>query len=895
MKRHLCALVLSLTLPVLATAADGTTLKSARQRLLRGNTDEAVGQYEELAKDAKQKSAAASGLSRCYEAQGDYDKALSVVEEALKSDAKSLDLLSRRAELLYLRGRWDDAEKAAQSAIDIDKQGVRARWVRVQVWRDRGELEKAKRELPWFTRLYNETEVKDPDDLYALGLAVSEYTRWKKGLADDFKTVIGELYDGALRADKDFWPAEYQAGRLLLEKYNTPDALKAFDKVLTINPNAPEPYVGKALMAIERLELREAEDLIERALKSNPHHPEALRLRADLHIIAGDYPAALTELDAARKVNPRDEETLGRVAACLFLQRKQADFDALAAEVAKNDSVPAVFYHQLGERLEERRRYEDAEKFYKKAVELRDAKEKGVDGPPMSVAAALNSLGLLYMRMGEEKEARKALDTAFKLDPFNVRVSNTLTVLDHLAKYQTIKTEHFELRYDEKNDGAFAQYIAGYLEEIYAGLAKQFDYRPKGPILIEVFKTHEMFSGRVVALPDLHTIGACTGRMFAMVSPYGTRGGKKLAPFNWARVLRHEMVHIFNLEQTHFLVPHWLTEGLAVTNEGFPRPQPWNALLLKRVPAGELMTLDNIDLGFMRPKGPDDWSMAYCQSQLYVEYLKLKFGERVVGELLAAYADGLSTDAVLSKVCKVDKANIEKGYRDYLDGVVKEIKAKPPDKAMTFSQLRDALKKEPDNADLKARLAEAYYSRDKAEARKLAKEVLAGKPNHPLASYVLGRLTEAAGDRDEAIKLLEGGLDKNSPEPKVLRELAKMYYNSGQFDKAAEAAEQGRRVEPYERQWLVELARVYSQTNDRARQIAVLKDLVPTDADDFDNRKRLAKMLLEADKNDEAEKYARQALEIDFRDKETQDLYEKALRGQGKKAEADKFREIVEK
>jgi hypothetical protein len=36
-------------------------------------------------------------------------------------------------------------------------------------------------------------------------------------------------------------------------------------------------------------------------------------------------------------------------------------------------------------------------------------------------------------------------------------------------------------------------------------------------------------------------------------------------------------------------------------------------------------------------------------------------------------------------------------------------------------------------------------------------------------------------------------------------------------------------------------------------------------------------------------------LEIDFRYKETQDLYEKALRGQGKKAEADKFREIVEK
>ena len=84
-----------------------------------------------------------------------------------------------------------------------------------------------------------------------------------------------------------------------------------------------------------------------------------------------------------------------------------------------------------------------------------------------------------------------------------------------------------------------------------------------------------MFSGRIVALPDLHTIGACTGKMFAMASPNGRDIGK---PFNWGRVLRHEMVHIFNLEQTHFLVPHWLTEGLAVNNEGFPGRRRWNEL-----------------------------------------------------------------------------------------------------------------------------------------------------------------------------------------------------------------------------------------------------------------------------------------------------------------------------
>src|SRR5205085_2543492 len=145
-----------------------------------------------------------------------------------------------------------------------------------------------------------------------------------------------------------------------------------------------------------------------------------------------------------------------------------------------------------------------------------------------------------------------------------------------------------------------------YLEDIYAKLAEKFSYRPPERILIELFNNHEMFSGRLVALPDLHTIGASTGRIVALVSPNG-RDIRR--PFNWARVLRHELVHVFNLEQTRFQTPHWLTEGLAVMQEGYPRPQLWNELLAERVPDGPLMTLDNIDLGFIRPKSPLDWHM----------------------------------------------------------------------------------------------------------------------------------------------------------------------------------------------------------------------------------------------------------------------------------------------
>ena len=140
-------------------------------------------------------------------------------------------------------------------------------------------------------------------------------------------------------------------------------------------------------------------------------------------------------------------------------------------------------------------------------------------------------------RQRAQDDARQLLNAAFTADPFNVRVANSLKVLRHLEKYETIQTPHYLLRYDEKTDAALAHYLAEYLEGLYDDLAKQFNYRPTGPILVEVFNNHDMFSGRIVALPDLHTIGACTGRMFAMVSPKG-KGIRR--PFNWGRVIRHD-------------------------------------------------------------------------------------------------------------------------------------------------------------------------------------------------------------------------------------------------------------------------------------------------------------------------------------------------------------------
>src|SRR5207248_2532406 len=139
----------------------------------------------------------------------------------------------------------------------------------------------------------------------------------------------------------------------------------------------------------------------------NPRLTAALRLKADLHLFAGEVGEALKMLAKARAINPREEATLARVAACLHMERKAAALADIIKEVEAHNTKPAMFYHELAERLEERRFFPDAEKYFHLAAQLQP-----------QLPYAQNGLGLLYMRQGREEEARKVLDKSFDADPF---------------------------------------------------------------------------------------------------------------------------------------------------------------------------------------------------------------------------------------------------------------------------------------------------------------------------------------------------------------------------------------------------------------------------------------------------------------------------------------------
>src|SRR5205085_1012016 len=98
---------------------------------------------------------------------------------------------------------------------------------------------------------------------------------------------------------------------------------------------------------------------------------------------------------------------------------------------------------------------------------------------------------------------------------------------------------------------------------------------------------------------------------------------------------------------------------------------------------------------------------------------------------------------------------------------------------------------------------------------------------------------------------------------------------------------------PYDSKWLIELAKVYSQAGDKSRLVETLEKLVHGDPDDLDHRKRLASLCLDTGRPAAAERYAREALEIEVRDVEARDYLEKAYRAQeNKQAELEQLRAV---
>jgi Tfp pilus assembly protein PilF len=446
------------------------------------------------------------------------------------------------------------------------------------------------------------------------------------------------------------------------------------------------------------------------------------------------------------------------------------------------------------------------------------------------LTAPRGALGLMYLRLGNEAEAKRLLDESFDVDPFNVRVANSVKVLDVLDGYAVLETDHFVLKFDRGQDELLARYAGRYLEkDVYPALIKRFGFEPHEKSLFEIFSrarnsdAHTWFSARMIGLPYVSTVGACAGKVVALTSP------RELSKrFNWARVLKHEFVHVLNLQQTDFNVPHWFTEALAVEVEGHLRPPEWNKLLAERVPKDKLFNLDTINLGFVRPPLPDDWQMAYCQAQLYAQYMLKTYGDDALAKMLAAYSDNLDTRAALRRSFSVEQEAFEAGYLDFLRRLVAELAPPKAADRLTFDEAQKRYTKVADDID---------------RLKELAIECAAGAeldPHDVRWAKLLARLYLKTGDDARLVEMLKKLADSDPDNLLVRKKLAQTALAACDFAEAEHWSQEASQADL----WDAEAHRVWGQAlTGQKKYTAAMEELqvaVHLDPDNAEARDALA-------------------------------------------------------
>jgi cellulose synthase operon protein C len=851
-------LIFVLAAPPIASAVD---LAKVRTLLMHGRFEEAAEIYQPQSAADQQ---AALGLAACQEAQGKTEAAVKTLRPLAEKHA---EVQAQLARLAFEHGDYEEARHRVDATLTLAAEQSLGLYIKAELARSSGRLEEAERGYHRLVEFYNNHDVKKPDALRWIGRAAAQYARWNR-LSDQFDFLVNELYPEALKLDADYWPAHFEAGRLFMEKYNRADAAKEFQLALEINPRAAEVHAAMAELAMEDFHLEQAEASLRRALEINPKLPEAWQIKVDVAWLNDDTNEALRLLrEKLLPLNPLDESTLGRIAACYLvldatdiptrsasegasvaqtpslalrvgILRSSRRFDDLVTEVTKRNPHAGEFYETLADMLQVRHKHAAAERYFREAIRVLPRQPEPHAG-----------LGLLLMRLGREAEARKTLQEAFDADPFHVRVKNSLEVLDVVDAMRSRRTPHFIIKYDAA-DARLVPYLAPHLEKIHAELQQEFGYAPPEPTPVEVFNEsqgqsgHSWFSARMVGLPFLGTVAASTGQIVAMVSPGETQVHGNYA---WARTLKHEMTHVFNLQQTNYHIPHWFTEGLAVYNEKIPRPYRWVVLLRRRAAAGTLLNLDNINAGFARAMEGDDCNLAYCQGELYVEYMLTLGAGNVLKKTVAAYAETPSTAAVIQRVFGRSKAKFEHDYaafvRKQIDAVPvlseadarklnreasAKLKEKKYDEAAALYARGERL--DPANPQWTAGRARVYLAagrnRDLAQALTHFAEL---EPNDLATREKLAALALEQGDAAAARRWATAALEIQVQRAAAHRLLAQSLVKLNDFDRAIDEYTIAIDLEPDNLAQRFDLADALLQAHHPAKSKEVLQELLRRD------------------------------------------------------------------
>ncbi|HET9065161.1 MAG TPA: hypothetical protein VFN22_05030 [Gemmatimonadales bacterium] len=487
------------------------------------------------------------------------------------------------------------------------------------------------------------------DELVAAGQALA---RFAGGQPDAVRDAL-RAFDAASAADPMSPTGRLEAAELLLAHYNAPDANSDFGRVLGSDSSNVRALVGLANVAAFEGN-GSALPRTRAALAINPTSVPALLLLARLHLEGEQYDSARVATDRALAADSTRLESWAAAGALAWVQGDTVAFAAATRRALQINPRGADYFAAVAEAAARHRRYAGAAELAARGVAL-----------DSNSVPSLVALGTNLLRTQQVPEGRAALERAFALDPFHLWTKNALDLLDQMVTFETHRSERFEIVAPADQAALLSDVLLPLLEEAYDSLAMRYDYRPPTPIRLELFDRHADFSVRTIGLAGLGALGVSFGTTLVMDAPSARPAGE----FNLGSTAWHELAHTFTLGRSMHRVPRWFSEGLSVLEERRARAG-WgaraNPLFVQALAAGDLLPIDRLNDGFIRPDRPERLGLSYYQASLVVEFLEQEIGIAGIRRMLDGYGRGESTPALVQSLTGAPSAAFDANFLGWL-------------------------------------------------------------------------------------------------------------------------------------------------------------------------------------------------------------------------------------
>jgi len=662
-------------------------------------------------------------------------------------------------------------------------------------------------------------------------------------------------------------------GDLFLEKYAKKDASQSYQEALKADPE-----YGPALLGMARALMDEnppqAIQFAQHALKLNPNDFGAHLVIANIAVYQDKKAEVKTAIDKILAVNPKHLEALSMKAAMAFVEGRTDEYQQTVAEALKLHPTYGEIHRKVGEVTAQYYRFDEAVEHTRKAIAL-----------DRENIRAVADLGEQLMRTGDERNARRNLETAFKIDKWDVQTYNLLELLDKLEPFDTIAEGDMVIRLAPEESAVMKNYVPSLAKEALATLSKTWEFTPKGPILVEMFPSHDDFAVRTLGLPGmLGALGACFGRVVTIDSPTAREPGT----FNWGETLWHELAHVITLQLSGNRLPRWLSEGTSVFEERRARPdwgRDMDIPFARAIDRGQVIKIKDLNSGF---SSSQTINFAYYQASLVVEHIHNTYGQRKLRALIQAYADGSDTETAIKNALGIDIDELQKGFDASLDQRYAKLRRalKAPEELkpeMTADQIKAIVSSHPDSFVAQMALGEALAESNPdaaIAAFEKAAELIPNVPGEDSPQAAIAAIAMKKGDKARAAKALETLISYSHTDVQSARQLTTLVDGTKEPARLNAALKRVVSVDPFDGQANSLLGRMALTSGENAEAVRLFRvALAAKPVDKASAHVDLAEALLKSGQKDEARKQVLEALLIAPTFTRAQDLLLKLQEG----------------